>query len=106
MATELQVGDVGTAITVTVVKPGTSTPVDISSATVLHIILGPPGEGAAPVTKTAAFVTNGVDGKMQYVTQAGDLSAAGSWKVQGYFENPAGKWHTAKGKFKVNSNVG
>ncbi len=84
---QLHVGDVGTEIVVTVVDQAGAA-VNISGATELTIYLTRPNRTV--LTKTAVLDTNGVNGKMKYVTQSGDLSVAGTWKVQGYVAGASG----------------
>ena len=54
--------------------------IDVSAADVRQVILRKPS-GAA-VTKTAAFSSDGTDGKIRYVWGSGDLDEAGVWKAQ------------------------
>lgn len=61
-------------------------PVDISAATTKELRLQLP-DGSA-VHKTAAFTTTGVDGKVRYVVQAGDLDLAGRWSRQFVVSGP------------------
>jgi hypothetical protein len=56
------------------------TAVDISSYTTLQYILTDP-DGTA-TTKTAAFDSDGTDGKLKYTIITGDISGAGDWRVQ------------------------
>lgn len=100
-AGEIHVGDVGTVLEYTVTE-GTSA-VDVSSASVKQVILKKPS--GASLTKTAEFSGSGTDGKVRYVTVAGDLSEAGQWYAQVYLELPAGKWHSDAGAFTVHGNL-
>ncbi len=77
---DVQVGDTLT-VTLTLLKCGTTTPLDISSQTNMDIILL--GPGAVRIVTAAAFVTDGTDGKMTAVIAAGLISVSGKWQVQG-----------------------
>lgn len=98
---DLRLGDIGTAIRLTLLDG--ATPVNISSATIKQIIFQKPD--GTRVEKTATFLTNGSDGKLQYLTQAGDLDQTGTWKVQGYVAMPQWTGKTEIAKFKVVSNL-
>ena len=107
----LHVGDVGTIVRATVVEKvwdpvlqyWVDTPVDISNATVMELgFILPSGKVRI---RPAVHTTDGADGKVQYVTQAGDLSEVGTptkpWRVQAYVEQPGKKHTTDTRKFVV-----
>ena len=100
-AEEIHVGDEGTQLVVTI-KDGT-TVVDISTATVKYLTLKKP-DGTS-LQKNTSFVTDGVDGQMQYTTVSGDLSICGTWKMQGRVEITSGKFRTDIISFKVYRNL-
>ena len=58
------------------------------------------------VLKPAALTTDGTDGKMQYVAEAGFLNQAGVWAWQPYLEFAAGAWHGETQWFRVLENLG
>lgn len=91
---EFHVGDVGTEVVIQVVEwdegEGEYVPVNVSAATAKTVYLTKP-DGTV-LTKTAAFDTTGTDGKIKYATVSGDLSVAGTWKVQGYVAGVGGTW--------------
>ena len=99
-ANEIHKGDVGTIIRITL-KDG-STVVDISATTTKQLIFGKPC-GAASVTKTASFYTDGTDGILQYTTESGFLDTIGIWTVEAYIEFGGGtqKWHSDISEFNV-----
>lgn len=100
----IHVGDVGTQFTLTITDANNVSAVfDISAATLLQMTFVR-GDGTS-ITVTASFVTNGTDGKMQYVSILGDIAVSGNWQVQGYIVLPKGKWHTSTAKFKVFDNI-
>jgi len=51
--------------------------------------------------KTAAFVTDGSDGQIHYITVDGDLDTAGIWYYQGIVNLPLGTWSTDIHSFEV-----
>ena len=99
---EIHVGDVGTMF-IRTIKDETGTAVDISTATVKQILFKPPS--GALLTKTAQFVTDGTDGRVFYMTIAGDLSAPGPWRCEAYVEMPAWEGHSDIKDFEVYANL-
>ncbi len=100
-ANEIHVGDVGTAFERTITEGATA--VNISSATLMQLVFRKPD--GTTMTKTAVWTTTGTDGKLRYVTIAGDLSVAGQWGLQAYVEMNGGKWHTDIDYFTVYQNL-
>lgn len=100
---EIHVGDIGTIFERTV-KDQSDVVVDCSAATVKKLIFKKP-DGTV-VEKTAAFTTNGADGKLRYTTTAlTDLDQAGPWQLEVYVELPSGKWHSSISNFMVYGNL-
>ena len=95
-------GDIGTVFRLTITDTA-GTAIDVSTAAVKYIYFQDPT--GAKVQKTAAFTTNGSDGKIQYTTIAGDIDEVGTWMVQGYVETSLGKFWTEKDSFKVYSTL-
>lgn len=100
--TEMHINDIGTVIEMTIYDDGEG--VDLSTATLKQFIFKKPD--GTTVTKTAAFSTNGADGKLRYVTVPNDLNVDGSWSLQVYVEMPTGKWRSDVGVFSVLENLG
>ena len=100
-ANEIHKGDIGTQFTVTV-QDGT-TVVDISTASTKQLIFKKPG--GTILTKSTSFVTDGTDGKMQYVSVDGDLSDDGVWKMQGKVIIGGNSFSTDITSFKVYRNL-
>ena len=100
-ANEIHKGDIGTQFTVTV-QDGT-TVVDISTASTKQLIFKKPG--GTILTKSTSFVTDGTDGKMQYVSVDGDLSDDGVWKMQGKVIIGGNTFSTDITSFKVYKNL-
>lgn len=53
------------------------------------------------VTKTAAFVTDGSDGRLRYATEAGFLDVVGTWKVRAKLTEAAKLYRTEPIAFAV-----
>ena len=97
----VQQGAVGTTLQLELLDDGAV--VDVSSATTKEIILEKPD--GSTVTKTAAFVTDGTDGKIKYTTIAGDLDQVGRWRIQGRIISSSGNWPSEAGTFRVKANL-
>ena len=104
MASEIHVDDIGTRFLVTV-KDGTSV-VDISSATSLVIDFRKPDDTI--INRTGSTLEDGSasSGVMYYDTVAGDMDAAGNWKLQGKITlSSTGVFYTDIHTFKVHRNL-
>lgn len=75
--------------------------VDVSGASTKQVHLVKPDNTV--LKKDATFTTDGKDGKIEYVTQSGDIDSgdAGHWMAHGLVEIPTGKWHTTQFGFEV-----
>jgi hypothetical protein len=62
--------------------------VDISSCTTKDLVFQKP-DGQA-ITKAGSFTTDGIDGKLRYITEAGFLDQAGRWLVEAALVFPLG----------------
>lgn len=100
-AQEVHKSDVGTIFEATIKDDDVV--VDISASSSRQLIFKKPS-GAA-VTKAAVLSGNGADGKMRYVTIAGDLDEVGLWKLQGQVTIGAGTWRTDVYAFQVFDNL-
>jgi flavin-dependent dehydrogenase len=94
---DIRVGDAGTELVVVVVDESGAA-VDVSSAGKTIYLRKPDG---TVLTKTAVNDTTGTNGKMKYVTQAGDLDRAGEWEIEGKVVVGANSWKTAISNFDV-----
>lgn len=101
MASEIHENDVGTKLLITVTDDGEI--VDISSASVLDIYIKKPN--ASILYRTGTLETDGVDGKMYYITVPGDIDIAGVYKIQGRVTLPSGSYYTSTATFKVHCNL-
>ena|SRR3990167_7772613 len=77
---EVQQDAIGVDIIVTIVEDGVA--VDVSAVTTKQLIFTKPNN--VSVTKTAAFTTDGVNGKIEFTSDSGFLDLSGVWSVQGY----------------------
>lgn len=102
---EVRYNDIGTVFLITVndYVNGALSPLDLSSATSLQIILKSPS--GLTYTKTASFYTNGTDGKIVYTTINGDLNETGTWNIQSKVTIPAGTFRSDISTFKVYENL-
>jgi hypothetical protein len=101
--TNVQVGDVGTILVITVNNAATGLAKDISSATIKKFIFkNPAGE---VIERTAIFTTNGSDGNIQYVSIADDFDEEGQYQWQVYLEMPGWSGHSNVDTFGVYKNL-
>jgi hypothetical protein len=101
MASEIHVGDIGTQLIMTVKDDGVV--VDISSASVLNVIIKKPS--GQSYTKTGVVLTDGTDGKMYYTSISGDFDAPGLYKIQGRVILNDSIYYTSISSFKVYCNL-
>lgn len=98
-----QVGDAGVALVIAVVDAAGS-PVDLRPASAMTVRLSRP-DGSVLPPKSAAWFTDGSDGKMVYATAAGDLDKAGRWKIQGAYTISGAAKSTEVVSFNVKANL-
>ena len=101
MASQIHVGDIGTTLIGTVLDGGVA--VDISSASSIQMILSKPDQ--TTLTKTASLNSDGLDGKMKYVTIDGDIDQAGNYKIQGKVVLGSATYSSSISTFKVYCNI-
>jgi hypothetical protein len=75
---DLQVGNVGSIIELTVLDQNGAT-VNLSGATLQLWLQSPVGK---VLVVTPVLAGSGTDGKIRYTTSAGDLDVSGVWKAQ------------------------
>lgn len=111
-----KVGDVGTAVRFQVVQvdpltrayktdpdTGAYLPESLAAATALVVnVLRPDG---TRFTRPGQLVTNGTDGLVQFVTEAGELSVPGRYRADVSVTEPGGAWGTDDFVFKVEARV-
>jgi len=101
MASEIHYGDIGVNFNITVMNGAAV--LNVSNANSISIIFQKPD--ASDITKTAALVTNGTDGKIKYTTISGDLDQVGTWQIQARVDFGASVFSTDVQKFKVYRNI-
>lgn len=80
----LFVGEVGLPIVVQFTD-SSGIPIDLSNSTGREILLRRPGgTSGALLTCSGQLYTNGLDGKMKYVTVSGDFNVLGNYEAQGF----------------------
>lgn len=94
------VGDYGQVAKLTIVDVDTGAAADISSysSTIQMIFTDPSG---AESTKTAAFDSDGADGKIKYTVEDGLINAAGAWLVRGRVQGASTKLTSVQHSFEV-----
>lgn len=103
MAAKVHVGDVGTIFEATV-RDQDDALVDVRTATTLQMLFKKP-DGSL-LTKAATVVNVGVlDGKIKYVSIAGDIDQAGEWFSEGRVVTPVGDWGSDVGAFTVDERL-
>lgn len=80
----LRAGDVGVAIEITILNDGGI--MAINTASTKEIVFVSPT--LVRVVKTAAFVTDGKDGRISYPTLAADFTEVGKWTMQAHIVMP------------------
>lgn len=101
MASEIHEGDIGTKLLITITDDGSV--VDISSASTLSIFIKKPN--GTVLSRTGTLETDGTDGKMYYITLAGDLDVAGNYKIQAKVVLTSGSYFSSTATFKVHCNL-
>lgn len=83
---------------------GTTTPLDLSTATDLRLLFSKPD--GSTLDKVASLVNPpGTDGWIEYVAIAGDIDQVGAWTIQGLVTFPTGEWHSEISSFQVYKNI-
>jgi hypothetical protein len=105
---KIQNGAVGVIIRTTIREEddnGDLVIINLASVTQKNIIFKKPS--GALVTKAGVFYTDGADGKLQYLTIAGDLDEDGIWSMQADFVFPGAGYDgpTEIGQFRVLPNL-
>lgn len=98
-----QIEDVGVALIVQMVRQSDKQPLDISGASSLQIFIGLPN--GTRFTKTAQLYNDGLDGKMFYVTEDGDLPISDIYSIQGKVVIGSATLYSAQQNFSVLDNI-
>ena len=88
---------IGTKLRWTVLDEGEV--LDVSDASVMQLkLLKPDGSST---TKPLTFITDGTDGRVEYVVESGVLNISGTYKWQLYLAISPWSDHSSKGHFVV-----
>jgi hypothetical protein len=79
-------------------------PEDLSTATNLEMKMRRP-DGITQ-TKQASVTSGGADGRMQFVTQTGDLPVTGKYEYQAFYDKDGGPRRSVIGSFRVVDTLG
>lgn len=101
MGQEIKKDDIGTIFILTI-KDGETT-VPIQSASTKEVCFEKP-DGSV-VTKDAAFLTDGSDGKIIYTSVSGDLDIVGGWRIQAHVVIDTGTFSSSIEPFTVGKNI-
>lgn len=88
---DINLGDIGTVLSITVLSARTGQPLDLSTATTLEILLQRPDFTNMVKTATSSSPTTGV---LQAVVGQGDISMAGTWHVRAHVAGPGYDYHS------------
>lgn len=102
MAVQLQNLAVGFAFRVTLTSSD-GVVVDCSAATAKRFVFQRPD--GTDLVVDVDFITDGNDGKLFYLTVAGDINQAGTWKLQAHVATSGWDEFSSVGKFKVKENL-
>ena len=102
MATEVHVGDIGTAFRATIRDENGDT-IDVSVAESLSLRFQKPDKTVLEFTPQ--LVGGGTNGIIEYVTVAGDLDMPGSWRLQAIVGMAGDLWHSDIRNIKVYKNL-
>jgi hypothetical protein len=103
-ADSIFVGDEGTVFQVEISEciSGATSIVAVGTATAIEFRFLPPSKLPLKVrTGVVSTPSVGADGLVEYTTLAGDISTAGTWKLQVRVRFPNGVWRTTVATFVV-----
>jgi hypothetical protein len=99
----IHLNDVGTSFRGTAKRYEDGTVLDVSTANELIFrFVKPQGD---IIDRNVSFVTNGIDGKIEYITIDGDLDQMGRWSIQLIIQFSNSKWHSDIHTFLVGRNL-
>lgn len=78
-------------------------PIDVRGSTILQIKLKSPS--GKTLDRAATYLTNGLDGKLQYTTVAADLVEDGLYRIQAKYVLAGDVKTTRWGQFRVGPNI-
>lgn len=96
---DIRAGDAGTMIRFTV-KDETGAAADLSGATATEVVIVGPNMAESRVL-AALFVTDGMDGEIQFITTADTFPREGVWRMQVHVVTAAGEWRSTVQRLAV-----
>lgn len=99
----LQKNDIGINFIINVVKSDGVSPEDLSTCSGFTIYFTPPKLSTYSVV--ASLYTNGLDGKISYISTSSDLNVVGRWKIQASYISGGNIRYTSKDYFIVADNL-
>jgi hypothetical protein len=102
MPAEIHVDDVGTAIRLHLVDQD-GRDLNVSGASAIEVVLVSPASKRLAVQ--GSLSSTGLDGRIQYVTAAGDLDVAGTWRLQARVTLGSAHWSSNVVRFQVTGNI-
>ena len=99
---KIRVGDVNTALEIELLE-NCAAALATGGATLKNIIIARPD--GTTFTRAAVFTSDGADGKIYILSEAGDLTMSGTYYIQAYLELPAWQGHSDIGEFEVYDNL-
>lgn len=101
MTSTVSTSNIGLKLIITAIN--NNSPIDLSDAVSLLIYIKKPN--GILLEKPATLLTNGLDGKMYYITQQGDLDISGVYKIQGKILADGATYYTNVSNLNVFCNL-
>jgi hypothetical protein len=101
MTADMHVGDIGTPLRFTIKENNAAMDVSNYDWLVLHL----EKKDKSVVDMPLSLVTDGKDGKVEYITQFGDVDQKGKWRAQIFYGDTSGSWHTSIVELVIDANL-
>ncbi len=102
MPPEIHISDLGTAFRYQCLDQDSNI-IDLTNVDTMSITFTKPDRSKLIITPV--FVTDGSDGRIQYLSRNGDLSVPGLWRAEVYISFGTASWHSDITEFRVWSNL-
>lgn len=100
---EVQVSSFGWNFDLRVVD-SVGVPIDISAATTMEFLAKKPSASSSMIL-AAAFITDGIDGRLRHVVATGEIDTVGTWQVQTHVIMPGAELFSSILFFDVKANL-
>ncbi len=100
---EVQVSSFGWNFDLRVVD-SVGAPIDVSAATTMEFLAKKPSASASMIL-LAAFITDGIDGRLRHVVATGEIDTVGTWQVQTHVIMPGAELFSSILFFDVKANL-